>query len=58
MTDAGLEARDAGLTEHHEERPRTRIFTGSVFRVRDGHGWAFSDERPETPATVRREGLA
>lgn len=33
----------------------TRIFTGSLFRVRDGRAWAFTDEPPPPPpAGVRR----
>ena len=32
-----------------------RIFTGNLFRVRDGHGWSFTDEAPEpAPEPVRR----
>ncbi len=31
------------------ERPGTRIFTGRVFRVRDGHGWRFTGEAPAPP---------
>ena len=27
----------------------THIFTGHLFRVRDGQGWAFTDEAPEPP---------
>jgi hypothetical protein len=33
----------------------TRIFTGQLFRVRGGHGWAFSTEPPASPREpVRR----
>lgn len=33
----------------------TRIFTGQLFRVRDGHGWSFSNEAPPAPREpVRR----
>lgn len=33
----------------------TRIFTGQLFRVRDGHGWAFTNDPPAAPAApVRR----
>jgi hypothetical protein len=33
----------------------TRIFTGQLFRVRDGHGWTFSTEPPAAPREpVRR----
>jgi hypothetical protein len=32
----------------------TRIFTGQLFRVRDRHGWAFTDEPPPPPATPTR----
>lgn len=32
-----------------------RIFTGQLFRVRDGHGWAFTETPPAPPPTpVRR----
>lgn len=32
-----------------------RIFTGQLFRVRDGHGWAFTEKPPAPPPTpVRR----
>ena len=30
------------------------IFTGQLFRVRDGKGWAFVDEPPAPPEPVRR----
>jgi hypothetical protein len=30
-------------------RPGARIFTGQLFRVREGHGWGFTDEAPEPP---------
>ena len=32
-----------------EQRQGTRIFTGHLFRVREGQGWAFTDELPEPP---------
>ena len=32
-----------------EPRQGARIFTGQLFRVRDGHGWGFTDEAPEPP---------
>jgi hypothetical protein len=33
----------------------TRIFTGHLIRVRDGHGWSFSNEPPAPPRrAVRR----
>ena len=33
----------------------TRVFTGSLFRVRDGRAWAFTDEPPPPPPPqVRR----
>jgi len=31
-----------------------RIFTGHLFRVRDGHGWGFSEEAPAPAAPVHR----
>ena len=32
-----------------------RIFTGNLFRVREGHGWGFTEEPPPPPpAQVRR----
>ena len=46
MSSATAKARDV---QHDAERPGTRIFTGRVFRVRDGHGWGFTDEPPEPP---------
>jgi len=32
-----------------EPCPGARIFTGQLFRVREGHGWGFTDEAPEPP---------
>ena len=33
----------------------TRIFKGNLFRVREGHGWVFTEEPPPPPpAQVRR----
>ena len=32
-----------------ETRQGARIFTGQLFRVREGHGWGFTDEAPEPP---------
>jgi len=61
MRDATMEARADSYqaatenTENDEQRKRPQIFTGHLFRVRDGHGWAFSDEPPKPPpAPVRR----
>ena len=43
------------MTDANADRHGTRIFTGRVFRVRDGHGWGFNDEPPATPPEpVRR----
>jgi len=32
-----------------EPRQGARIFTGQLFRVREGHGWGFTDEAPDPP---------
>ena len=43
------------MTDADIDRPGTRIFTGRVFRIRDGHGWGFTDEPPAPPQEpVRR----
>lgn len=45
MSDTATEGRSQGA----------RIFTGQLFRVRDGHGWGFTAEAPEpSPAPVYR----
>lgn len=50
MTEATAQARQEPLDDgDQDERSGTRIFTGHLFRVRDGHGWAFSEEPPEPP---------
>jgi hypothetical protein len=58
MTDALNEAREtSGAAPVEEARTATgqRIFTGQLFRVRDRHGWGFSEEAPApSPAPVRR----
>jgi len=46
---------DAPDVRHGDDRRGAQIFTGSLHRVRDGHGWAFSEEPPEPPQDpVRR----
>ena len=51
-TDLNSEAPDL---RHGEDHYGAQIFTGFLRRVRDGHGWAFSDEPPEPPQDpVRR----
>jgi len=54
MTDALNVARDTSGNAP-VEKARTasgqRIFTGQLFRVRDRHGWSFTEEAP-TPAPV------
>ncbi len=38
-----------------ERTTGTRLVTGSIFRVRDGHGWGFSEKPPgPPPEPVRR----
>lgn len=58
MTDALNEAREtSGDAPVEEARTASgqRIFTGQLFRVRDRHGWGFSEEAPApSPAPVRR----
>ena len=58
MTDATMGARTDShqdATQSDEQNNRPQIFTGHLFRVRDGHGWAFSDEPLEPqPEPVRR----
>jgi hypothetical protein len=58
MTDALNEARKtSGAAPVEEARTASgpRIFTGQLFRVRDRHGWGFTEEAPApSPAPVRR----
>ena len=58
MTDALNEARKtSGAAPVEEARTASgqRIFTGQLFRVRDRHGWGFTEEEPApSPAPVRR----
>lgn len=58
MTDALNVARDtSGDAPNDETRTASgqRIFTGQLFRVRDRHGWGFSEEAPQPPPDpVRR----
>ena len=49
----GLES-EAPDIRHGENHRGAQIFTGFLRRVREGHGWAFSDEPPEPPDPVRR----
>ena len=45
----------ANSAERDRATDGTRIFRGNLFRVRDGHGWAFSGEPPPPPPPeVRR----
>ena len=44
---------DDRATECHAEHQGTRIFTGNLFRVRNGRHWAFSNEPPEQAAKRR-----
>jgi len=58
MTDALNAARDTSgdaLVEEARTASGQRIFTGQLFRVRDRHGWGFTDEAPTPPPDpVRR----
>ena len=56
MTDALPTAPTADTPASHAAEPTrgTRIFTGQLFRVRDGKGWTFVDEPPAPPEPVRR----
>jgi len=58
MTDALNVARETSGDSPVEEARTTsgqRIFTGQLFRVRDRHGWGFSEEAPAPPpAPVHR----
>lgn len=46
---------DDGSDGNGAVRDGARIFTGKLFRVRDGHGWAFTNEAPAPlPEPVRR----
>lgn len=52
MNDEANEGRPHGHQDDpqgDEPRQGARIFTGQLFRVRDGHGWGFTDEAPEPP---------
>ena len=58
MTDASHVARETSCDTPVEEARRAsgqRIFTGQLFRVRDRHGWGFTEEAPPPPPDpVRR----
>ena len=56
MTDAlpATPIANAAASPSPEPTPGTRIFTGQLFRVRDGKGWTFVDEPPAPPEPVRR----
>jgi hypothetical protein len=58
MKDGTVEARadvHEDATQDDEQQHGTHIFTGHLFRVRDGQGWAFTDEAPEpSPEPVHR----
>ena len=56
MTDAlpATPLTDAAADPAPEPARGTRIFTGQLFRVRDGKGWTFVDEPPAPPEPVRR----
>ena len=52
MTDATAAARSqtqVEVTEQEGARRGTRVFTGHLFRVRDGKSWAFTDKAPAPP---------
>lgn len=44
----------ADSTEGDRATDGTRIFTGNLFRVRDGRGWAFTAEPPPPPPAQTR----
>ena len=55
MNDAALNAQPAQDDTKDDPAAGTRVFTGSLFRVRDGRAWAFTDEPPPPPPPqVRR----
>ena len=61
MTDRTSEPQEDTQTDCPEaeradaEPSGARVVTGQLFRVRDGHGWSFSDHPPEPePEPVRR----
>jgi len=56
MNDAALDTQpDAGEAVPSPAGAGTRIFKGSLFRVREGRAWAFTEEPPPPPPTeVRR----
>jgi len=58
MNDAATracETNEGTTAEETRTSSGQRIFTGQLFRVRDGHGWGFSEEAPALPpAPVRR----
>jgi hypothetical protein len=52
MNDDATERRAHGhqdAPQGEEPRQGARIFTGQLFRVREGHGWGFTDEAPDPP---------
>lgn len=55
MNDVARTRQTGNGPEENGSTNGTRIFTGQLFRVRDQHGWAFTDEPPAPPAApVRR----
>ena len=55
MTEATAAAQSKAqdeVTEPEGARRGTRVFTGQLFRVRDGKSWAFSDKAPKPPPEV------
>ena len=52
MNDAATracETNEGTAAEETRTSSGQRIFTGQLFRVRDGHGWGFSEEAPAAP---------
>jgi hypothetical protein len=39
----------AGPHDHQDAPEGARIFTGQLFRIREGHRWAFTEAAPESP---------
>ena len=52
MTDGAAETHadvHEDASQNDEQQHGTHIFTGRLFRVREGQGWAFTDDAPEPP---------
>jgi hypothetical protein len=54
MNDAAHATHGTNGVAQDDQTNGARIFTGQLFRVRDGHGWAFTETPPLPPPTPAR----